>query len=255
MVAATLWGICLPPVKTSIYFHQKGTDRQLLTQKFNSAFSLMRNHLTTSFNNSYVVKWSLWYALALCGFIQVQCYMQPLWTQIVGDPSKPIYNGAVEAVLTLLGFVGTLCAGVLKCNWRIKGELVLVISSLIEGFILLYSSRTEYVFHSYICYIAFGALFHFMIAIASSEIARHIKNESYGLVFGVNSFAAVVVQTILTAVVVTKGIGFALSPRDQYFVYGWFFIGIGVIYIGIGLTVWLSRPTDDTNNRVILNGD
>lgn len=191
----------------------------------------------------------------MCGFIQVQTYMQPLWTQIVNDHSKPIYNGGVEFALTILGFLGALCAGLLKCNWEIKGELLLVVSSLTEGFILLYCSRTQYVMHSYICYVTFGALFHFMITVASSEVARYIKNDSYGLVFGVNSFVALVIQTILTAVVVTEGIGFALSPRDQYFVYGWFFILIGVIYIGIGLKVWLTRPTDEVNNRVILTRD
>lgn len=255
MLAATIWSIFLPPVETSVYFHQRGTNTQALTQKFTTAFSLMRSHFKSSFKNTYVVKWSVWYALSLCGFIQVQTYMQPLWTQIVDDPSKPIYNGAVEAVLTILGFAGTLFAGVLKCDWEVKGELALVLSSLAEGFILLYASRTSYVVHSYICYVAFGALFHFMITIASSEIAKYIQNESYGLVFGVNSFVALVVQTALTAVVVTKGIGFALQPRDQYFVYGWYYICLGAIYIGIGLKVWLSRPTDGSNNRVILGDE
>lgn len=255
MLAATLWSIFLPSVKTSIYFHQRGTSGQQFIEKFSDAFTLMRSHLTTSFENMYVVKWSLWYALSLCGFIQVQTYMQPLWTQIVNDPSKPIYNGAVEAGLTILGFMGTLLAGLLKYNWQVKGDLLLVISSLSEGFILLYTSRTKYVVHSYLCYVAFGALFHFIIAITSSEIARYIKNDSYGLVFGVNTFVALVAQTILTAVVVTKGVGFALAPREQYFVYGWFYICLGAVYIVIGLKVWLSRPTNDTNNRVILNGD
>lgn len=255
MLAATLWSIFLPSVKTSIYFHQKDTRRQLLAQKFTGAFSLMRSHLTTSFQSMYVVKWSLWYALSLCGFIQVQTYMQPLWTQIVNDSSKPIYNGAVEACLTILGFIGTLLAGMLNYNWEVKGDLLLVISSLTEGFILLYTSRTKYIVHSYICYVAFGALYHFIIAITSSEIARYIKNDSYGLVFGVNTFVALVAQTILTAIVVTKGVGFALAPREQYFVYGWFYICLGAVYIGIGLKVWLSRPTNETNNRVILNGE
>lgn len=255
MLAATFWSILLPPVTTSIYFHQRGTDRQLLTKKVSGAFSLMRAHFTTSFRNTYVIKWSMLYALSLCGFIQVQTYMQPLWTQIVNDPKKPIYNGAVEAALTVLGFVGTILAGILRCNWEVKGELLIVLSSLLEGFILLYSSRTAYVVHSYICYVVFGAIFHFMITVSSSEIAKYIKNESYGLVFGVNSFLGLVAQTILTAIVVTKGVGFALAPREQYFVYGLFFIGIAVIYIVVGLKVWLSSPTDEENNRVILSGD
>lgn len=254
MLAATLWSISLPPVKTSIYFHQKDANSQLLKQKFRNAFGLMRAHLSTSFNNLYVIKWSLWYALALCGFIQVQTYMQPLWAQIVNDPSQPIYNGAVEAALTILGFAGALCAGFMRCDFETWGDLLLVLSSLAEGVILLYSSRTLYVVHSYVCYVAFGALFHFMITIASSEIAKFIKNESYGLVFGVNSFVAIVVQTLLTAVVVTDGVGFALRPRDQYFVYGWFFIAIATIYTIIGIKVWMSRRKKDTNCSITQSG-
>lgn len=171
--------------------------------------------------------------------------MQPLWTAIVNDKDKPIYNGAVEAVLTILGFLGALLAGVLKADWKTKGELTLTICSLLQGFVLLFSSQTEYVFISYVCYVAFGMLYHFMVTIASSEIAKHIKDESYGLVFGFNTFIAIVFQSILTAVVVRGGaIGLALSPRDQYFVYGCFHVIVAVMYIVIGLITWFRIRKD-----------
>ncbi|CAG9823602.1 unnamed protein product [Phaedon cochleariae] len=244
MIAATIWSIFLPSVKKSIYFHQEGIGQRPLLSKFNDAFNLMASHFQNSFTNMYVLKWSLWYALSTCGFIQVQTYMQPLWSVIVNNPESPIYNGAVEAVLTLFGFLGAMLAGVMKIDWRVKGELSLTVCSLLQGFIMLYSSRTEQVVTSYICYVAFGALYHFMVTVTCSEVAKYIRDESYGLVFGVNTFAALIIQTILTAVVVTKGVGFALRPRDQYFVYGCFHIVIAVIFIFIGLFVWFERSKE-----------
>ncbi|VEN34147.1 unnamed protein product [Callosobruchus maculatus] len=86
MIAATLWTFLLPPVNTSIYFHQEGSEKQPLIDKFQNAFALMGTHFCNSFKNTYVLKWSLWYALSTCSFIQVQTYMQPLWSVIVEDP-------------------------------------------------------------------------------------------------------------------------------------------------------------------------
>nr|XP_023028851.1 thiamine transporter 1-like [Leptinotarsa decemlineata] len=211
----------------------------------------MGNHFKNSFTNTYVIKWSLWYALSTCGFIQVQTYIQPLWQVIVNDSSTPIYNGAVEAVLTVFGFLGALLAGVFKADWRVKGELTLTICSLLQGFVLLYAARTLNVKHCYICYIAFGALYHFMITVASSEVAKYIRDESYGLVFGVNTFVALIFQSVLTAVVVTKKVGFALEPRDQYFVYGVFHVCIAVCYVFIGFFVWIERSKDYRKTSII----
>ncbi|KAJ8940048.1 hypothetical protein NQ314_010880 [Rhamnusium bicolor] len=245
LILATFWSLFLPSVKKSIYFHREETYTEPFKTKVSNAFILMGNHFHNSFSNTYVLKWSLWFALSTCGFIQVQTYMQPLWTAIVNNPHQPIYNGVVEAVLTILGFVGALLAGVLKVNWKILGELTLTICSLLQGFILIFSSQTEHVVVSYVCYILFGGLFHFMITIASSEIAKYIKDESYGLVFGINTFVAVSFQSILTAVVVRGGVvGFALHPRDQYFVYGCFHIVVAMIYMVIGFITWLSNRTE-----------
>ncbi|RZC35229.1 thiamine transporter 2-like [Asbolus verrucosus] len=244
MLVATIWSLFLPSVKKTIYFHRGIEYEERYSRKFLNAFVLMKKHFLDSFSNWYVLKWSLWWALSTCGFIQVQTYMQVLWNQIQDDPNIPIYNGAVESVLTVLGFMGTLFAGVLKVEWKVKGELTLTICSLMAGFILLFTSQTKYVILSYICYIAFGGVYHFMITIASSEIAKCISDDSYGLVFGINTFVALAFQAILTAVVVTKGVGFALPPRDQYFVYGIYHIAISVMYIGIGLGSWLSSKRD-----------
>ena len=48
----------------------------------------------------------------------------------------------------------------------------------------------------------------------SFQVAKAIPKDSYGLVFGINTFMALLLQTILTTVVASKA-GFALTPRPQ----------------------------------------
>lgn len=206
----------------------------------------MKTHFVDSFFNKYVLKWSFWWALSTCGFIQAQNYMQPLWSVIrkeeggSDEDDETLWNGLVEAILTIIGFLGALLAGFLKVNWKTKGELVLSVCSILEGFALLYASYTEQVFICYVSYVIFGAIYHFMITIASSEIAKQIKDDTFGLVFGINTFVALGFQSLLTAIVVTKGVGFALPPRTQFFIYGVFHISIAVIFIVIGLSNWVT---------------
>lgn len=201
----------------------------------------MRSHFLDSFRNKHVLKWSLWWSLATCGFIQVQTYIQPLWVEIQQETNYTAYNGAVEATITLLGFLGALLAGVLKIDWKRLGELVLAVCSIIGGAAMLINSQTDYIVVSYVCYVFLGFIYYFMITIASSEISQNIQEDSYGLVFGINTFIALFLQTILTMVVATSNIGFGLSLRSQYLVYGLYHMFIASIYIVIGLVDWCNN--------------
>jgi hypothetical protein len=48
----------------------------------------------------------------------------------------------------------------------------------------------------------------------SSEVAKGLKRESYGFIFGFNTFLALLFQSILT-LCVTDGVGLALDPQTQ----------------------------------------
>ncbi|KAH1004478.1 thiamine transporter 1 [Dendroctonus ponderosae] len=244
MLAATVWSLFLPPVNQSIYFHRDSVTPLVFGEKTKGAFQLMWGHLRQGYASFYIIKWSIWWALSTCGFIQVQIYMQPLWAAIVSDPTEPIYNGVVESILTVLGFLGALAAGVLKVDWTTRGELALTCCSILQGFVMLIASQTQWILVGYVCYVVFGALFHLTITVASSEIAKCIKEDSYGLIFGINTFVALLFQTLLTLAAVTGHLGFALPPQSQYFVYGVLHVILGVIYIVIGLICWLSSKRD-----------
>nr|CAD7416073.1 unnamed protein product [Timema poppensis] len=63
----------------------------------------------------------------------------------------------------------------------------------------------------------------------SSEVAKNIHEDSYGLIFGANTLFSLVLQTVLTLIVMS-GNGLALASRQQYYVYGGYFGVLGVVF-------------------------
>lgn len=60
-------------------------------------------------------------------------------------------------------------------------------------------------------------------------MARYLEEDSFGLVFGINTTLALIFQTILTLVVISES-GFALSTQGQFTVYAFYFIAVGILY-------------------------
>lgn len=50
-----------------------------------------------------LLAWSLWWALATCGYLQIINYAQALWEKVRPSQYSEIYNGYVETLSTLLG--------------------------------------------------------------------------------------------------------------------------------------------------------
>lgn len=93
-IAATIWATCLPNVKTSLYFHRNtnsdddlmnddaGLKKEVHKNRFRNAFVLLWSQFRSAYGNVNILVWSLWYAVALCGYLQVISYIQVLWTTI-----------------------------------------------------------------------------------------------------------------------------------------------------------------------------
>lgn len=157
-------------------------------------------------------------------------YVQLLWQEI--DPlQENFYNGAVEALLTLFGALSATLAGhVLKSSFEKYDIYLLTLCSFIEGGLILISAATSSVYVSYFMYIIFGILFHFIITIVTAFVARLLSEDSFALIFGINTLVALIIQTIFTVIFVTETASFTLTPRQQFNVFGYYFIGLGVIF-------------------------
>ncbi|XP_016987853.1 thiamine transporter 1 [Drosophila rhopaloa] len=249
--------LLLPGVPRSLYFYAasdkspSGGEETAPTFSFSNACRLLWYHLVSSYSNPVVLQWSLWWALATCGQIQVISYIQFLWKE-VAPGHLSVYNGGVEAVATLLGAIGAILAGLLNSNKR-RGSYMMGISicAAVLGALLIYASQTQEIWVAYINYVLFCAVFFFIITVAGAVVAENLVEDSFGLIFGINTLVGLLLQTILTIVVVEK-VGLALKPRDQYVVYGSYFIVLAGIYlIGSVLAKFFCRSSNANDSNEV----
>ncbi|XP_052131763.1 thiamine transporter 1 isoform X3 [Frankliniella occidentalis] len=173
-----------------------------------SGFQKIWSDFLHAYSNMYIVKWSIWWALTNCGYLQVTAYIQNLWQDTVELTKEPLYNGAASATYTIL-----------------RGLLLLL-------------ALSKYLHFQYIAYGIFKIFYQVSMIFANSEVAKSLTRDSHGLVFGFNTFIALILQSLLTVTVAGKG-GFQLSTRlqlplisFQFLVYGGYYIAIGC---GFGL--------------------
>ncbi|RCN34414.1 reduced folate carrier, partial [Ancylostoma caninum] len=66
-------------------------------------FKMLINDVKRIYGNKFMMKWSLWWALASCGFFQIGNYTQTLWGTIIEAKNTEVYNGVTEALCPLIG--------------------------------------------------------------------------------------------------------------------------------------------------------
>lgn len=184
-----------------------------------------------TYTNGKVVMWSIWWSLAMCGQLQVISYAQILWKE-VNNGEESSYNGGVEAAVTVLGAIGAFSAGYLNNSTKNTycHMWLLNVCSMLMGAFLVASAMTEIIWVAYAMYILFGVLYFFVITMANATVAQNISEDSFGLIFGINTLIALIVQSILTFVVVDDIVNLQLNIRQQYLVYGGYFVALAIFY-------------------------
>lgn len=231
---ALIWAFFIPRVTTSMYFNRDTNGEKRSDPYLNqmiAAFHLIWIHFKTSYTNKMVILWSFYYAIALCFYIQISAYIQVLWIYI-DDTQTVIYNGAVDAILTLLGAAVSILAGKIHISFlksKMHTLLVLIAISSVQGAFVILAAQSKTLLSCYIFYICFGVAYAFGITICATEIAKNLVDDTFGLVFGFNTLIALVVQTSVTLSVVSSG--FKLSPSGQYQVYGYAYVVLGGMYL------------------------
>ena len=128
---ALILSLALPEVEKSMYFHRIesenvnkykslsfGLDSNLnlsqncskkleqsetpIVEKVTLAYKLLWMDFNGAYRNSYILKWSIWWAIATAGNLQVQSYIQALWKAVDSSNGSREYNGAVNAIQCLL---------------------------------------------------------------------------------------------------------------------------------------------------------
>ncbi|XP_055382541.1 folate transporter 1-like [Condylostylus longicornis] len=240
--ASTIWALFLPNVKTTVYFHRKESvdgklSKQESTNDINlknttssseciippkrkqNPFKLIYVHFKNAYTNRGVIQWSILYATLLCGNLLIYSYIQSLWKEIEINPTIA-WNGIVEAILAFLGCLSALSAGYLHGGRLSNTSSLLIIStlSICKGCVVLLLALPKDLYSAYAGYAIFGAIYAFSITVCGSEVARHLEEDSFGLIFGINTFVALLLQTVLTILVVNGSV-FLLDIYGQFLIY------------------------------------
>ncbi|XP_028817107.1 thiamine transporter 2 [Denticeps clupeoides] len=188
------------------------------------------------YSSPVLLYWSVWWALATCGYNQTVNYVQVLWDHTQPSGNFTLYNGGVEAVSNLFGAATAYGIGFTLVDWHRWGELALGSFSGMGGGALFLMVFTGNIWVCYAGYVVFKCLYMLLITIAMFQIATGLSMERYALIFGANNFGALLLQTILTSVVVdSRGLGLGIVL--QFIIYGSYFTAIAALFFMRGLYV------------------
>uniref|UniRef100_A0A0N5A404 Uncharacterized protein n=1 Tax=Parastrongyloides trichosuri TaxID=131310 RepID=A0A0N5A404_PARTI len=211
-------------------------------------FRQLKSDFIKIYSVGYIRKWSFWWAMTTCMSLQVALYAQTLWGEAT-EKNNPL-NGFAEAAYTFTAAISILLMNKINLNWDKYGEIALVLISSIDAGLLFLNAATSNIFVMYGCYIGYRSFYQVMITIAQWNIAKKMMCESYGLVFGVNSFIALTMQSIIAAVISDKR-GLGMDVRSQYIVYCGCHLLIAVIFL---CSVINTLITNRLSKRKITNG-
>ncbi|XP_074535771.1 thiamine transporter 2 [Halichoeres trimaculatus] len=202
------------------------------------------------YSSRKLLYWSLWWAMATCGYNQTVNYVQVLWEHVQPSQNFSIYNGGVEAVSNLLGAATAYGIGFTEVRWEQWGELALGGFSGLGAVALFLMTFLDNIWVCYVCYTIFKCLYMLLITIAMYQIATDLSMERYALVFGANNFGALALQTIITSIVVdSAALGLSIIP--QFTIYASYFSTIAVIFSLRGLfTIWNTQRSKNSTSPV-----
>ena len=144
-------------------------------------------------------------------------------------------NGAVEAATTLSGAITVFLVSFITLDWKVWGNVTIIIINGTSALSLYLMGVMDEIWVAYIGYLVFRMSYQVLMTIASYEIVKQLPEQSYGLIFGFNTFIALSCQTFLT-IVVNSILG--IDPKPQFIIYGVYFL---VICIGYAILQISSR--------------
>ncbi|XP_020796232.1 solute carrier family 19 member 3b [Boleophthalmus pectinirostris] len=246
-IVAFLISLCLPMPKTSLFFkggqasptekdsvRHRAEIRWCSRENITRAGRLLFQSFKECYSSSKLICWSLWWALATAGYIQIFNYVQLMWNHIEPSGASSTYNGGVEAVSCLAGAAAAFCVGHVKVTWVVWGELTLGFFSAAGAGAIFLMALTSNIWACYAGYVLFKSCYMLLITIAVFQIASNLSMECYALTFGINTFVALLLQTIVTFIVVDET-ALGLDIVTQFIIYGSYYAVISVLFLIRGM--------------------
>uniref|UniRef100_A0A3Q2X141 Solute carrier family 19 member 3b n=1 Tax=Haplochromis burtoni TaxID=8153 RepID=A0A3Q2X141_HAPBU len=207
-----------------------------------SAVHLLWQSFRESYSSRHLIYWSLWWALATAGYVQVFNYIQLMWDHIEPSATSSIYNGGVEAACSLVGAAAAFSVGYIKLTWVVWGELALGMFSAVGSGAVFLMAFTSSIWVCYVGYAIFKSCYMLLITITTFQIASNLSMECYALTFGINTFVALSLQTIITVTVVDEA-ALGLDIVTQFIIYGSYYAVISLLFLIRGTyTACVNKP-------------
>ncbi|MEQ2200500.1 hypothetical protein XENOCAPTIV_030291 [Xenoophorus captivus] len=115
----------------------------------------------------HLVYWSLWWALATAGYMQIFNYIQLKWDHIEPSATSSIYNGGVEAVSSVVGAAAAFSVSLIRVTWAMWGELALGLFSAVCSGAVYLMAFTSSIWACYAAYVIFKSCYMFLITITT----------------------------------------------------------------------------------------
>ncbi|KAM4566775.1 solute carrier family 19 member 3b [Odontesthes bonariensis] len=195
-----------------------------------TAAHLLWKSFRESYSSRHLIYWSLWWALATAGYVQVFNYIQLKWDHIEPSATSSVYNGGVEAACSVVGAAAAFSVGFIKVSWAVWGELALGLFSAAGAGAVFLMAFTSNIWVCYGAYVIFKSCYMFLITITTFQIASNLSMECYALTFGINTFIALSLQTIITVIVVDET-SLGLDIETQFIVYGSYYACISLLFL------------------------
>ncbi|KAL3070037.1 hypothetical protein niasHT_033547 [Heterodera trifolii] len=185
-----------------------------------SIWTKIKTKFLAPYQNRVVFHWSLYSIVITAMVYQVQNYIQNLW-DFHRKADEREWNGFVESINTLLNTLVVFLAQFVSLKWaEYRSVVVCCVSTMSMAWLLYAMVHFDSLFADYILYIVLYMFYNMLNAISSNLIATHLSpNGAYGLVFGINSFVALLLQSVVTLLIVDVNGAFALSLEAQFVTY------------------------------------
>ncbi|XP_040842689.1 reduced folate transporter-like [Ochotona curzoniae] len=190
----------------------------------------MLRELGTGLRQPQLRLWSLWWIFNSAGYYLIVYYAHIWWNEV--DRLTGVthsYNGAADATSTLLGAATSFAAGFLKIRWALWAKLVIAGVTGFQAGLICLMMNTYNIWLCYGTFVLFRGAYQFLVPIATFQIASALSKELCALFFGINTFLATILKTLITLVVSDKR-GLGLQVHEQFKVYFGYFLVLTVAY-------------------------
>ncbi|XP_042465444.1 thiamine transporter 2-like isoform X1 [Zingiber officinale] len=184
---------------------------------------------------------SVWWALAFAGVSLVQNYGTTLFDAI---DSHSKFNGHILAISEAGGSLGSYCAIYIdKFSYRSR-QFIYVLGSSFMGIICVLMGVYTKIWGAYLSYVVICTIYRTFSCLVSVQCGRLLSNGQFILLFSVNNFAGLLIETLLQAAVEVVG----LSIYSQFIA----FSGLFFVATAIFITFSCIDCRGDESNKYVL---